>query len=89
LTGYQHNMSSVLSSPYSLHPEGQCTSPVVKSRSFELVFGQDHRQNYRQATPKLIDIMGGLISKSLSGLKVELTKLPRGLDGGYLVTGGW
>ncbi|KAI8341035.1 glycoside hydrolase [Chlamydoabsidia padenii] len=89
LTGYQHNTSSILSSLYSLHPEGQCISPVVKPRSFELVFGQDHRQNYRQNTPKLIDIMGGLISKSLSGLKIELTKLPRGLDGGYLVTGGW
>ncbi|KAI8089996.1 glycosyl hydrolase family 47-domain-containing protein [Halteromyces radiatus] len=88
LTGNRLNTTTISSSPRLLYREGYCTSPLSNSRSFELSFGQDHRLAYRQASPKLIDIMGGLISKSLSGLKIELTKLPRSLEGGYIITGG-
>ncbi|CAO3624035.1 unnamed protein product [Cunninghamella blakesleeana] len=71
-----------------LHRQGTCFAPKLRSKSFTLTFGQDYRKSYQQASPKFVEILGGFLYKSLSGLKMELTDLPRNLGGGYSVTAG-
>ncbi|KAI8074586.1 glycoside hydrolase [Gongronella butleri] len=79
---------SATQSPAYLSRHGQCASPSQHPRRFELTFGIDYRQLYAQLTPKFVQVVGGILSHSLSGLRLELQKLPKSQNGGFLVTGG-
>ncbi|KAI9488463.1 glycoside hydrolase [Zychaea mexicana] len=78
-----------------LHPQGHCVSPhtVAQQQSFELSFGTDARtttanQKFHRQSPKFVDLVGGFLAKSLSGLKLEITKRPQRTGGGFQVTRG-
>ncbi|KAI9010862.1 glycoside hydrolase [Phycomyces nitens] len=72
----------------TLSPVGTCNSPIVNDRSFELSFGPDTRGgNDRHKSPKIIEFVGGFLARSLSDLKIELSKRSWSTGGGYQVTG--
>ncbi|KAI9246479.1 glycoside hydrolase [Phascolomyces articulosus] len=89
--------SSILSD--MLHSKGHCISPQTiqverqyrkqEQQSFELTFNTDVRthQLHRQS-PKFVELVGGFLSRSLSGLKLEITKRSHRSGGGFQVTRG-
>lgn len=71
-----------------VYPKGECTSPLAHMRNIELKFNADPRAAMQTVSPKLIQVVGGFLSKSLSGLRVELSKRSRKEGGGYQVVRG-
>ncbi|KAI8149819.1 glycoside hydrolase [Fennellomyces sp. T-0311] len=71
-----------------LHPNAYCVSPLSVAQSFELTFNTDVRAKFGSQSPKFVEIVGGFLTKSLSGLKFELIKRPQRTGGGYQVTRG-
>lgn len=72
-----------------LSPHGYCESPITASKSFSLSFGyNDYNVNsQRYKSNNIIDLLGGYLVKSLSGLRVDFVGSSRKNDG-YLVKGG-
>ncbi|KAF7723480.1 alpha mannosidase-like protein [Apophysomyces ossiformis] len=68
-------------------PNGYCSSPELGALSFELTFGQSGRTGEHNRSPRIIELIGGFLIKSLSGVKLELSKQPRNQGGGYYVVG--
>ncbi|KAG2220761.1 hypothetical protein INT45_012254 [Circinella minor] len=92
----EHNKERILL--YNmLNPSGYCTSPQTiqadiqyrQQQTFELTFNTDARTHklHRQS-PKFVELVGGFLAKSLSGLKLEITKRPHRTGGGFQVTRG-
>ncbi|KAI9319623.1 glycoside hydrolase [Dichotomocladium elegans] len=82
IVGYNKN------SLQDVYPNGQCVSPLISSRSFDITFNQLRRQGEQDTSPRLVEIVGGFFAKSLSGLKVEITKRPIREGGGFEITRG-
>ncbi|KAG0190433.1 alpha mannosidase-like protein [Apophysomyces sp. BC1034] len=81
LVGLTENISP------DIYQNGYCTSPESGSLSFELTFGHSGRTGERNKSPRLIELIGGFLIKSLSGVKLELNKRPRSQGGGYYAVG--
>jgi mannosidase alpha-like ER degradation enhancer 1 len=80
--------------PISLSKQGYCLSPTTKthSLSFGYTLPDQHRLFQQQKQPyiannNLIDMLGGYLVKSLSGLRLEMVTAG-GKNDGYLVKGG-
>ncbi|KAI9356617.1 glycoside hydrolase [Pilaira anomala] len=80
-----------------LSSNGYCESPITASKSFSLSFGYtdyngilNSKQRYK--SNNLIDLVGGYLAKSLSGLRLEIISGSGGGSGrkndGYIVKGG-
>ncbi|ORX49888.1 hypothetical protein DM01DRAFT_1376194 [Hesseltinella vesiculosa] len=94
---YGHNASDPFAQTAALtdpeltsmrHRHGHCSHPILYQHRYELTFGTDNRPAYQQTTPQILEMIGGLLTKSFSGLRLELLKLPRSQGGGYIVAGG-
>ncbi|KAI7858734.1 glycoside hydrolase [Circinella umbellata] len=93
---HEHNEEPI--SLYNmLNPDGYCTSPQTiqadtqyrQQQTFELTFNTDARTHkLNRQSPKFVELVGGFLAKSLSGLKLEITKRPHGTGGGFQVTRG-
>ncbi|KAI7871607.1 glycoside hydrolase [Spinellus fusiger] len=66
--------------------DGICTALPYDSPTFELTFGRDTRTSKQYQSLSIIELLGGYLVKSLSGLKVELSKRSWSSGGGYQVT---
>lgn len=78
-----------------LSSNGYCESPITASKSFSLSFGYadyngilNNKQRYK--SNNLIDLVGGYLAKSLSGLRLEIISGGGGgrKNDGYIVKGG-
>ena len=93
---HEHNEELIQLSDM-LNPNGHCISPQTiqvdkqhrQQQTFELTFNTDARTHklHRQS-PKFVELVGGFLAKSLSGLKLEITKRPHRTAGGFQVTRG-
>ncbi|KAI9244605.1 glycoside hydrolase [Helicostylum pulchrum] len=77
--------------PLSSH--GYCESPITASKYFSLSFGYTDyngasNNNQRYKSNNIIDLLGGYLAKSLSGLRVELVSASSRKNDAYLVKGG-
>lgn len=62
---------------------GYCESPITASKSFSLAFGYNDYE--RSKTNTIMDMLGGYLVKSLSGLRVDFVGSK---NDGFLVKGG-
>ncbi|KAI8368252.1 glycoside hydrolase [Radiomyces spectabilis] len=69
-------------------PNGYCEAVNLRTHLYELTFGEDTRSKDRLRSPRLVELVGGFLTRSLSGLKMELVKRPKSEGGGYLITRG-
>lgn len=69
----------------ALHDKGYCVPPYWKERTFDLSFA--HRGKQWQ-TPNVIELVGGILTKTLGGLKLELARRHERSGGGYQVIQG-
>jgi mannosidase alpha-like ER degradation enhancer 1 len=71
-----------------LSKNGYCQSPLTAQKTFSLSFGglNDYSQ-VRYKSNNIIEMLGGYLVKSLSGLRIEVVS-NAGAKDGYLVKGG-
>lgn len=89
IVGYTNTVTPPLSK------QGYCHSPLTASKSFSLSFssnsGYNEYNNVKFKSNNIIELLGGYLAKSLSGLRIEIVSSSRrrkNIDGGYLVKGG-
>lgn len=79
--------------PTPLSARGHCASPFAASRSFSLSFSgySDYYRlldSNRYKANNIIDMLGGYLAKSLSGLRIEVVGGSGRKNDGFIVKGG-
>ncbi|KAI7894932.1 glycoside hydrolase [Mucor mucedo] len=75
-----------VSEPLPLSSHGYCESPITASKSFSLSFGYNDYDATRTKSNTFMDLLGGYLVKSLSGLRVDFAVGSK--NDGLFVKGG-